>query len=791
MLKNHVWSAVRQVRRNPVYSALNIIGLAVGSASFILLLLWVVNELGTDRSWPDADRTYRVTTDVKLQSGQKKYYALSTSGLAGALKAEYPEVASSTRILPTGQILLRRGDVSSYENNFIYADADFLSVFPLALSSGSASEALKSPRSVLMTREMAAKYFGAEDPLGQTVQAENSIDYRVTGVFDPPRGGSHIRASFVANPGEVPFFNHPTWNALGIYTYVRLARNVSAGGLEAKIQDLATKYVGPRGKDLFTYRLQPVTSIRLRSDREGEFAAVVGLAQVRLLAAVAVLILAVACVNFVNLSTARSGRRAREVGVRKVLGAQRGGLFRLFLSESFLSSAAAAGLGLGLARLALPVFNSVWGTSLRMSFRADLPVFGALVLVIGLLSGSYPALVLSSFRPALVLRGRSNRAAGAALLRKALIVFQFSAAIVLFIAAGVVADQMRYLRTKDLGFTKDQVLAVRLRDEGVIRDYEGVKAGFLRDPAFESAASASSLPGVQAATLPYVPDGFDGNSILVRTLFVDHDFIPTMGVKMAAGRAFLRDHPTDIEAALVINRTAQARFGWKDAVGKTIACTNRDEPGGGVVGTVIGVVEDFHVRSLRQEVEPAILRVRPSALQLLFLKVKAGSLERARTLVEDRMKVLQPRFPPETFFLDEAFDGLYMNERRLGRIFRAFSMITVVVACLGLFGLAAYAAEQRTKEIGVRKVLGATTSRVLWLLTREFAGLVLLAGLLAWPAGFLLMKNWLRNFAYRTAISPAVFVLAGAAALAIAVVTVSVQAYRAASADPVRSIRYE
>jgi len=499
----------------------------------------------------------------------------------------------------------------------------------------------------------------------------------------------------------------------------------------------------------------------------------------------------VACVNFVNLSTARSGRRAREVGVRKVLGARRGGLFRLFLSESFLSSAAAAGLGLGLAHLALPVFNSVWGTSLRMSLRADLPVFGALVLVIGLLSGSYPALVLSSFRPALVLRGRSNRAAGAAVLRKALIVFQFSAAILLFIATGVVADQMRYLRTKDLGFTKDQVLAVRLRDEAVIRDYEGVKAGFLRDPGIEAATSASSLPGVQAATLPYVPDGFDGHAILVRTLFVDHDFIPTMGVKMAAGRAFLRDHPTDIETALVINRTAQARFGWKDAVGKTIACTNRDEPGGGVIGTVIGVVEDFHVRSLRQEVEPAILRVRPSALSMMFLKVRAGSLARARTLVEDRMKVLQPRFPPETFFLDEAFDRLYMNERRLGRIFRAFSTITVMVACLGLFGLAAYAAEQRTKEIGVRKVLGATTSRVLWLLTREFAALVLLAGVLAWPAGFFLMKNWLRNFAYRTALSPVVFILAGAAALAVAVVTVSVQAYRAASADPVRSIRYE
>jgi putative ABC transport system permease protein len=791
MLKNVFSSALRQLRRSPVYSGLNILGLAVGSAGFVLLLLWVANELGTDRAWPEAERTYRVTTDVRLRSGQLKSYALSTSGLAPALKAEYPEVAASTRVLPVGQVLLRRGDAAFYERNVYYADADFLSVFPLTLLSGSAAEALKGPRTLLLSRETAAKYFGAEDPLGKTLLADNSVEYQVTGVFEPPRGGSHIRADFVANPGQAPFFNHPTWNALGIYTYIRLAAGVPPGGLEAKIQDLATKYAGPDGKDLFTYRLQPVTSIRLRSDREGEFSPVVGLTQVRLLAAVAFLILAVSCVNFVNLATARSGRRAREVGVRKVLGARRGGLFRLFLSESFVSSAAAAGLGLVLARLALPVFNSLWETSLVLRPGADLPLFLGLALAIGLLSGTYPALVLSSFRPVSVLRGRSSRPAGAAVLRKGLIVFQFSASILLFVAVGVVADQLRFLRTKDLGFDRDQVLAVRLRDEAVIRDYEGVKNRFLADPGIVAATAASSLPGFQAATLPYVPDAFDGNSILVRTLFVDHDFIPAMGVRLAAGRAFRRDHPTDVETGLIINRSAQARFGWKEAVGKTIACVNRDEPGGGQTGTVIGVIEDIHVRSLHQPIEPVILRVRPAALSLMFLKVRNGQVERVRTLVEDRMRALQPRFPPETFFLDEGFDRLYANERRLGRIFRTFSLITVLVACLGLFGLAAYAAEQRTKEIGVRKVLGATTPRVLWLLTREFAGLVMMSALLAWPAGFFLMKSWLRAFAYRTALDPAVFVLAGAAALAVAVLTVGVQAYRAAAADPAKAIRYE
>jgi putative ABC transport system permease protein len=791
MLKNSLLSALRQLRRSPVYSGLNILGLAIGSAGFILLLLWVANELGTDRSWPDAARTFRVTTDVKLRSGQRKFYAGSTSGLAPALKSEYPEVAASTRVLPAGQVLLRGGEASFYERNFFYADGDFLSVFPLELRSGSVDEALKRPRTLLLSRQMAAKYFGAEDPLGRTMLADNSVEYEVSGVFEPPLGGSHIRADFLANPGQASFFNHPTWNALGVYTYARLAPGVSPGGLEAKIQDLATKYVGPQGKDLFTYRLQPVTSIRLSSDREAEFSPVVGLTQVRLLAAVAVLILAVSCVNFVNLATARSGRRAREVGVRKVLGARRGGLFRLFLSESFVSSAAAAGLGLGLAHLTLPVFNSVWETSLTLSSGAGLPLFLGLALVIGLFSGGYPALVLSSFRPVLVLRGRSSRAAGAAVLRKAMIVFQFSASILLFIAMGAVADQLSYLRTKDLGFTRDQVLAVRLREDAVVRDYEGVKSGFLADPGVEAAAMASSLPGFQAATLPYVPDEFDGNSILVRTLFVDHDFIPAMGVRLAAGRSFRRDHPTDIETGLIISRSAQSRFGWKEAVGKTIACVNRDEPGGGQTGTVIGVVEDLHVRSLHQPIEPVILRIRPAALSMMFLKIRSGHLDRVRTLAEDRMRGLQPRFPPEIFFLDEGFDRLYANERRLGRIFKTFSLITVLVACLGLFGLAAYAAEQRTKEIGVRKVLGASTPQVLWLLTREFAGLVLLSALLSWPAGFFLMRSWLNTFAYRTSLDPAVFALAAAAALGIAMITVGVQAYRAAAANPVKSIRYE
>ena len=793
MLKNQVWTAVRQFRKNPFYSCLNILGLAVGTATFLLIFLWVEHETGYDRSLPNADRVYRVMTDVHLSSGQNKFFAFSTSGLAPALKAEYPEVLGSTRIMPRGQILLRYKDVSFFERDLVFADSDFLDVFPRPLAAGDPSAALKRPNSLLMTREMARKYFGDEDPVGKTVTVNNADPFVVTGIMEKARAPSHIRMDFVANPGDAPGFKHSSWTQIGgTYTYIELAKTASPREFEAKIQDLATKYVGPQGKELFTFRLQRVTSIHFHSDREGEYAAVVGVAQVRLLSAAALLILLVASVNFVNLSTARAGRRAHEVGVRKVLGAERGGLFRQFLFESFLSTLVAFGLGLIQAGLALPWFNSLWDVSLSLDLGKHAPLLVGLAAVVGLLAGSYPALVLSSFRPGLMLKEARGRGKASALLRKALIVFQYSAGIVLLISTTVVAGQMSYLRARSLGFDKDRVLAVRLRSPDVVRNIEAVKRDFLQDPDVVAAAAASSPLGIQADLRVYALEGSDHNEISVRTIFVDYDFIRALGMKIAAGRAFSRQFPSDASTALIINRTAQIRFGWTEGVGKKIAFNERPNvPESMVTARVIGVVEDFHIRSLHQEVEPVILRIQPNAFQFLFLKLHGTNAERTRADVEETMKVLQPQFPPETRFLDDMLDNLYGNESRLGRIFRTFSLVTVLVACLGLLGLAAYEAEQRTKEIGVRKVLGATTPKIIWLLTSESAGLVMLSNLIAWPVGYILMENWLRNFAYRTSVGLAVLIVSGAAALAVAVITVSAQACRAAAADPVKSIRYE
>ncbi len=411
--------------------------------------------------------------------------------------------------------------------------------------------------------------------------------------------------------------------------------------------------------------------------------------------------------------------------------------------------------------------------------------------MIGLLAGSYPALILSTFRPGLMLKGPWGGGKTAAILRKALIVFQYSAAIILLISTAVVAGQMSYLRTKNLGFEKDQVLGVRLRNPEVVRNLEGIKQQFLQNPDIVKATATSFLPGILAGIQSYIPEGFEGNNISVRTLFVDHDFIPMMGVKIAAGRWFSREIASDSVSAYIINRTAQTRFGWKDALGKTITCTHREEPERSATGPVIGVVEDFHIRSLHQQVEPVIMRIRPNALQFLFLKLRGKSLEKARTFVEKKIAALQPQFPPETFFLNAALDNLYGNEGRLGRVFKNFSLVAILIASMGLLGLTAYSAEQKTKEIGIRKILGASTSKILWLLTRESAGLVILANMIAWPLGFLIMENWLRNFAYRTSVGITTMFVSGAMVLGIALITVGAQTCRAAAADPVKSIRYE
>jgi putative ABC transport system permease protein len=718
-------------------------------------------------------------------------YSVSATGMAKALMEDFPEVAAAARWLPSGQAVVRSGDRIFFERGFVHADSGFFDVFNYPLTSGDPDQVLKEPNSLVLTEEMARKYFGAGDPIGKTLMFNNLSEFKVTGILGDIPANNHIRPSFVAYPGESPLFNNPNWMALPLYTYVRLREGTNAAAFEEKIQSLAEKYCGPRGPEIFQFRLLALTSIHLHSDREQELAPQMNVNQIYFLSAVAILLLAVACINFVNLSTARSGRRAREVGVRKVLGARRAMLTWQYIAESVISALIAFMVSLLLIQTMLPLFNSLSEVRLEFKSLALFAQFFGIVLGVGILSGCFPALILSSFQPSVVLRGRWLKRESGLGMRKALIVFQFAITVMLLIGTGVVSTQMRYIRNKKLGFDQDQILAIRIRDQAVLQDYEAIKQNLLLNPDIKRASVSSSLPGFPIAQRAYIPEAFENNILMLLTLYVDHDFISTMGIDVIAGRDFSREFTTDTATAYIINEAAQKKFGWANALGKRIECTNNDETDETRYGTVVGVVRDFHLRSLHQEIEPVLLRIRADLFNNLNLKLSGRNLPETIDYLEKKMATLQPNYPFEYWFLDMQIDSLYRNEQRLGRLFTAFSIITVLVACLGLIGLAAFMAEQRTKEIGIRKLHGAPVSHIVWLLVREFAFWVSISNLIAWPAAYFIMDRWLQNFSYRTQIPLYLFVFSGLISLFIAVFTVSTQALRAAGSNPIHALQHE
>ncbi len=791
MFKNIILTTIRQLKKYPGYSALNILGLAMGMTCFILISLWLRNELGFDHYFKNADRIYRVTSDVNLRSGQKKLYALSATGMAQALRDEFPEIEASTRWLPINQVLIQKGDQNVFESNFVFAESGFFEVFEYPLVSGDPDQVLEQPNSLLLTQSMAQKYFGDTDPIGKALRVNQTSEYTVTGILGDTPANSHIRPSFLAYPGENELFNRSNWMSLGLYTYIRLKEDVQATVFEDRIQSLAEKHMGPQGSEIFHFRLQPLTSIHLHSDREAELAPQMNETQIYLLSALAVLILGVACINYVNLSTALSGRRGREVGMRKVLGAQRRGLSWQFLMESVFQAQLAYAVSLGLVASALPLFNSLSEVQLKFEFGFIQLIFFGLATCVGFIAGAYPAAVLSSYKPAVVLRGSWQRSRSGLGLRKVLIVCQFAVTVIMLIGTGVVFYQMHYMKHKYLGFDKDQIVSLWVRNPQVMQDYKGVLQELLQNPSITSGAASSSLPGYTIGQRAYEPEGFDGNPIMVLTLYVDHNFMSLLEIEMQQGRGFKQEFSTDTLNAYVINEAAQKRFGWENPLGKRITCTNSDETETSRTGTVIGVARDFHLQSLHRMIEPIVMRIRPESFNLLNLKLNTINLPVTLKFIQGKIETRQPEFPFEYRFLDSQFEGLYRNEQRLGRIFIAFSAIAVLTACLGLFGLSAFMSEQRKKEIGIRKVHGAPAAHIIWLLIREFTTWVVISNIFAWPIAYWAMDKWLQNFSYRIQIPAFLFALSGSLALFIAVFTVSFQALRAVAANPILALRHE
>ncbi len=811
MFKNYVKVAWRNISRHKGYSFLNIIGLAVGMACALFILFWVQDELSFDRFHANAGTLYRVEQDQA--TGQGKFHVPVTPfPLGPALKAEIPEIKDATRAARPGDLLVRYGENAFFESRVIAVDPQIFQMFTFPLLKGDPMTALNRPGSLVISEDMARKYFAGADPMGKNVTINNSHAFTVTGVLkNIPRNSSLsfdmlVPFDFIKTLGQY----NDSMGDNEIVTFVQLNPQSNAATAAEKITRLVTdrivveigndpelqkkiqsdpalrkRFENYRGPD---FMLMPLADLRLfayfgfsRND--------MGIQYVYTFSIIALFVLLIACINFMNLATARSANRAKEVGLRKVVGAQRKSIIGQFYCESILTALLATAVSLVLVLLFLPVFNTLSGKMMTLASllqgRSLLGIL-AVTLFTGIIAGSYPALFLSSFQPANVLKaGRSGGAKGA-LLRKSLVVLQFGMSILLLIGMGVVARQIDYMRNKKLGYDKEQLIYLPLRGE-TFSSYATLKEQLLRNPRVLNVTATHQEPteiGSNGSSADW--DGKDpSQKYLIGYAAVDFDYPETLKIEMAAGRTFSRKYATDSGRAWMVNEEVTKLMGIDPAaaIGKRFNW--------GVDGTIVGVMKNFHYQSVRNAIEPLAVIVAPEELRFAIVRLKAGDIPAALEDVKRTWANVFPQYPSEYRFFDEDFGRMYQDDERMGALLKVFAGLAVIIACLGLFGLASYIAEQRTKEIGVRKFLGASSSGIVVLLSTQFAKWVLLANLLAWPCAYILMKNWLQGFAYRSAIAWWLFALTGTGTLAIALLTVSFQAFRAARQNPVDSLRYE
>jgi putative ABC transport system permease protein len=809
MFKNYLKITLRYMLKQKGYSFINVAGLAIGVACCLIIVLYVVDELNYDRFHEKAGRIYRLATGYVLENGSVEQLATTPSMWGSTMAAEFPEVETAVRFYRyRSEILVRTAvDRQFYEGNFFFADSTVLEIFSFPLTAGDPQQALTAPNALIISQSMAAKYFPQENPLGKTltyVNRETEFELQITGVMRDIPHNTHFRPDFIASlstfqPGTWHWlYDLPTsWTNSFYRTYVLLAPGADPKQVEARLPAFLERHIGEEAS-AFKPFLQRLTDIHLHSALTSEFQKNGNINYVYIFATIAILILLVACINYMNLSTARSASRAREIGLRKTLGSQRGQLVAQFYTESILMAYLAVLLALPLVEVFLPLFNQLTEKNLSLRYFFD----GASVIyllgftfLVGLLAGSYPALYLSGFLPAAILKGwraslRGQGSSGRTVnLRKALVVLQFSVSVLLIFSTVVVSGQLDFLRQGRLSGA-DQIVVIPLRGGDVYQNYETYKQEILRHAEVSGAAASAYVPFSGYKTSRFVlPEVLGSESVFeCDYLATDEDFPALFDLKLIAGRGFSY-HPRKNEVTeFLLNQNAVQKLGLtpERALGMRV-----QQPFFKQDGEVVGVVQDFHYASLHQAIAPMIVINSPDFVRFLSVKVKTGNLIETLSFLRQRWEAI---FPESLFvfsFLDEDLNRLYRVEEKMGQVFGYFTILAVVISCLGLFGLAAFAAEQRTKEIGVRKVLGASVSGIAALLSKEFLKLVLLANLIAWPVAWVAMNQWLQNFAYRIEIGWWVFALASGVALLIALLTVSTQAIKAALANPVKSLRYE
>ena len=800
MLRKYWRIGIRRFKRQPGYALLNILGLTVGVAATLFILLYISTEMRYDRFHEKHDRIYRVSSDIKEPDDAFRW-AVTQNPLAMQLKADFPEVEQYVRFIPSGQTQLQQGERVFFEEDVYFVDSTVTEVFTFNFLLGDPNTAMVEPNSIALSESVSKRIFGERDPIGEVLKTPEDRDYKVTAVYQDFPTYSHIIPAAMISANTIEGLMNPgpgSWGGFGIYTYVLLHEGNDPASLAAKFPELIKNHVAVIFDQFdikIEYELIALTDIHLQSDFEGEPEPVGEMGFIYIFGAVALFMLLIACINYMNLSTARATKRAMEVGIRKVLGSERRQLIVQFLSESIFFSIFALILSFTLVFLLLPVFNQAFDLNLsRTTLFSPGLLIGALIILLltGILGGSYPAFYLSGFKPIAVLKGTLASGNGNPSLRKVLVTVQFAITLFMIIGTGIIYDQMNYLRNKELGFDKDHLMTFRLQSQDDREKYPVLRQKLLQHPKITAVATATTTPGNGFGKQVMSVENSEGviDEYGVDNYFVDFEFFPTLEIPFVDGRNFSREFGTDSTLAAIVNESMVNRMGWEEPIGKRIQFQGNDTL---PFAQVIGVVKDFHQQSLYEPISPLVFRPRfhNGAIHVKIDPQSPMEMTRLIAAVEQHWNEVFPGSPFEFEFVDAAFMELYQADQVRARIFTLFSVLMIFIACLGLLGLASFTAEQRTKEIGVRKILGAETSNIVYLLTRNFVLLVGLASIPAFLAAWYFMNKWLDTFSYHADLNFWLFGLALVMVILITIFTTGFHALKAAVRNPIEALRQE
>jgi len=805
MFTNYVKITLRNLFRNKLYTFINIFGLAIGLAACMMIYLWVQDELSYDRFHQKAERIYRVERKVDFREVHSQWPI--TSGPYGpALARDYVEVENFAR-LDRNELSMKDHTNTLHRQNLIFTDNSVFEVFDFRLEEGDPRTALDQPRSLVLTRAQAIKYFGTDDVISRSLTVdwgEQLTDFQVTGLLEEVPHNSHVHFEMLGSLSTYSDERLTPWFNNFIHTYVLLKEGASAEDLEKKLSAFLTKYMaadfaaflGPEANinDVFQLKMNPLLNIHLHPAEQFEIEPQGSMTSVYIFSMIAILILIIACINFMNLSTARANKRAKEVGIRKTIGAYKHQLWRQFLSESVLLAFIALILAVLLIKVFIPVFNVIsnknLSTGLLFQFE-NLLTFSGLTLVTGLLAGLYPAFYLTAFEPAKVLKGSVLSGRGKSAFRRSMAVFQFVISITLIIGTLIIYNQMEFIQKKSLGFDKENVVLITTQSNSVRQNIDFFRNTLKDDARILSVGASSNVPGSSMFSDTIFKREDSGELYNLIYMATDYEFVDTYKFHVIQGRQFSKEFSTDIQGAVLINEAAAKEIGYtpEEAVGKKL--NRATSPEDYIEGTIVGVVENFHFKSLHRIIEPFTLILNPDRIRIISVRIQPGDVRGSLDFIQQKWA---ETFPEEEFnysFLDDRINLLYESEGKMRNIFLVFSTLSIFVACLGLFGLAAFTAQQRTKEMGIRKVLGASEMNVVISLSKEFTKWVFIANIIAWPVAYFVMTKWLQNFAYRMNMGLWPFVLAAVLAFLIALMTVSYQSIRTALTNPVDSLRYE